>query len=98
MSLHLGVSPVSHSAFSQRRMQLKHTAFIELNQNAVVDVMYGDEDYQTYKGMRVLGIDGSKIMLPSTPSVIGEFGEISYSNKAKVEGKHAYGECDVRHT
>ncbi|MDD2814248.1 MAG: hypothetical protein PHP00_00695 [Thiotrichaceae bacterium] len=39
MSLHWGVSPVSHSAFSQRRMQLKHTAFIELNQKAVVDVM-----------------------------------------------------------
>jgi len=95
MSLHLGVSPVSHSAFSQRRMQLKHTAFIELNQKAVVDVMYGDEDYQTYKGMRVLGIDGSKIMLPSTPSVIGEFGEISYSNQAKVEGKHAYGMASV---
>jgi len=94
MSLHLGVSPVSHSAFSQRRMQLKHTAFIELNQKAVVDVMYGDEDYQTYKGMRVLGIDGSKIMLPSTPNVIEEFGEISHSN-AKQAGKHAYAMASI---
>jgi hypothetical protein len=34
-------------------------------------------------------------MLPSTPSVIGEFGEISYSNKTKVEGKHAYGMASV---
>ena len=44
MSLHLGVTPVSHSAFSQRRMQLKHTAFIELNQKAVVEVRRRSSD------------------------------------------------------
>ncbi|MDY6993852.1 MAG: hypothetical protein SVR94_14795, partial [Pseudomonadota bacterium] len=38
----LSIPSISHSAFSQRRAQLKHTAFIELNQKAVVDVQYGD--------------------------------------------------------
>lgn len=96
MSMHLGVEPVSHSAFSQRRMQLKHTAFIELNEKAVVNVMYSDDDYQTYKGMRLLAIDGSKLMLPSTPSVIGEFGEIPYGfAKSETIGKHAYALASV---
>ena len=96
MSMHLGVEPVSHSAFSQRRMQLKHTAFIELNEKAVVNVMYGDDDYQTYKGMRLLAIDGSKLMLPMTPSVIETFGEIPYGfAKSETVGKHAYALASV---
>ncbi len=71
---------VTNSAFTQARANLHHTAFIELNQKAVADVMYGDDNIKLYKGMRVLGIDGSKVLLPDTPDIINEFDQISYSN------------------
>jgi hypothetical protein len=45
------------------RRNLRHTAFIELNQKAVVDVMYSDDLIKLYKGMRVMGVDGSKIVI-----------------------------------
>ena len=82
---------VSNSAFTQARANLDYRAFIELNQKSVVDVMYSDNNIKTYKGMRVLGIDGSKIILPSTPSIIDEFGEVSYgSKKTFTQGDYSY--------
>jgi len=30
--------------------------------NAIVDVMYSDNNFKCYKGMRVMAIDGSKIV------------------------------------
>ena len=86
------IAPVTDSAFTQARSKLHHTAFIELNQKAVYDVMYSDRNIKLYKGMRVVGIDGSKVLLPHHKSVIEEFGEISYSNDhPDVTGSHAYG-------
>ncbi|MCP4697922.1 MAG: hypothetical protein GY862_13880, partial [Gammaproteobacteria bacterium] len=87
---------VSNSAFTQARANLYHTAFIELNRKAVVDVMYSDDNIRLYKGMRVLGIDGSKVLLPDTPDIINEFDQISYSNDhPDVTGSHAYGLASV---
>ena len=86
------VEPATAGAFTQARANLRYTALIELNQKAVVNVMYRDDDIKLYKGMRILAIDGSKILLPQHDSVIKEFGEISYSNDhPDVQGAHAYG-------
>ncbi|NJO16060.1 MAG: hypothetical protein HC877_10005 [Thioploca sp.] len=91
LSHQLDLPSISHSAFSQRRTQLKHTAFIELNQTAVVEVQYGDGEFKRYKGMRILSIDGSKILLPDTAEVIHTLGGIRYSNDhPNVPGHHAY--------
>lgn len=70
--------PVSSSAFTQARSHLLHTAFIELNQKAVVDVCYGDGDYQRYGGFRLLGIDGSQVHLPDTPAIREAFGTVDH--------------------
>jgi len=87
---------VTNSAFTQARSHLRHTAFIELNQKAVVDVMYGDDNIKLYKGMRVMGIDGSKILLPESTEITEEFGEISYSNDhPDVKGSHNYALASV---
>ena len=87
---------ISNSAFTQARANLKYTAFIELNQKAVVDVMYSDDNIKLYKGMRVLGIDGSKILLPDTTDITNEFGQISYSNDhPEVKGSHTYAMASV---
>jgi hypothetical protein len=94
----LGVGPVSKSAYSQARRHLKHTAFIELNQKAIVDVTYQDDQYQRYWGYRVLGIDGSKIILPDSDSIYDSFGKIKQTSGQKggeVIGYYSYGLASV---
>jgi Transposase DDE domain len=88
----LGMEEVSASAYSQARYKLKHTAFIELNQKAIVDVVYQDQDFKTFWGKRLLAIDGSKIRLPNTEEICAEFGTIAYSQGegSDVQGEHPY--------
>ena len=69
---------VSKVAYSKARRKLKHTAFIELNKEAVIKTMYEDGDYQTWHGHRVLAVDGSKIILPDNKDTIAEFGTWHY--------------------
>jgi hypothetical protein len=91
LSLTLNQESVSNSAFTQARANLDYRAFIELNKKCVVDVMYSDNNIKTYKGMRVLGIDGSKIILPFTQNIINEFGDISYgSENTFAQGTYSY--------
>ena len=54
------------SALSQARSKLRHTAFIELLEQCVVKVMYGDGDYKKFKGYRLLAIDGSTLHMPKS--------------------------------
>jgi len=63
---------VTKSAFTQARRHLKATAFITLNQKAVLDVFYDDDNYQKAWGFRLLAIDGSKIHLPNTTEIVKE--------------------------
>lgn len=76
--MNFSLETVSNSAFTFALANLSYTAFIELNQYAFVDVMYSDDNIKLYKDMRVIGIDGSKILLPDVPDVIKEFGQIPY--------------------
>ena len=89
----LGLEEVTGSAYSQARYKMKHTAFIELNQKAIVDVVYQDGDFKTFWGKRVLAIDGSKIRLPNNLDICGEYGTIAYSQgeDSEVQGEHPYG-------
>ena len=93
----LGVETVTASAYSQARYKLKHTAFIELNQKAVVETMYGDGDYKRFWGFRIVAVDGSKIVLPDTEEVCEEFGTIAYSGgkTAEIEGERPYALASV---
>lgn len=52
---------------------MKHSAYIELNEE-LVKGFYTGEDYKQYKGYRLLAIDGTRIQLPNRESVIKEFG------------------------
>lgn len=65
---------VSNTAYSKARAKLRHTAFIELNKMCVLPAVYEDGDYETYKGLRVLAVDGSKIMVPDNASTNAYFG------------------------
>jgi hypothetical protein len=90
-------APVTASALSQARYKFKHSAFIELNTNAVVGTVYGDGDYRTFWGLRVLAVDGSKVLLPDSEDVCQEFGTIAYSNGsvATIEGARPYALASV---
>lgn len=93
----LNAKPVTASAYSQARYKLKHTAFIELNQKAVVETMYGDDRYLTFWGFRILGVDGSKVILPDSDDVRQAFGTIAWSSgKASgQQGERPYGLASV---
>lgn len=86
---------VTASAFSQARHRLKHTAFVEINREAVVHVCYADGDHRLHHGFRLLAIDGSTIRLPDFPDVADAFGEIGYTQGEAVAGVHAYGHASV---
>ena len=87
----------TNSAFTQARRHLRYQAFIALNQKAIIDVLYGDQNYRGFKGFRVLSVDGSKIHLPNAPEIYEEFGTIEFVNgKTKeVMGQRGYGLASV---
>jgi hypothetical protein len=92
---------IDKSAYSKARRKLKHAAFIELNQEAVIRTMYEDGDYQTLYGLRILAVDGSKIQLPTNPETEKEFGSFDYygmpshSKGSMVSGRHSYALASV---
>jgi hypothetical protein len=67
---------VTASAYSQARNKLRHTAFKELSED-IVDLYYNDPDnIKLWKGYRLLGVDGSVIILPKSSAITEEFGDI----------------------
>jgi len=64
---------VSKSAFSQARKKLKHSAFIELNQEQG-GYFYEHYEAKKWHGYRLLAIDGSMADLPNTAELRDHFG------------------------
>ncbi|MCB0181414.1 MAG: transposase [Anaerolineae bacterium] len=94
----LALPLVSKSAYSQARQHLSHTAFMELNQVGVVEPMYSDNEYERYWGYRVLGIDGSRVILPDSEAIYEGFGRIkrtSGKKGVKGEGHYSYAQASV---
>ncbi len=67
--------PVSKSAFSQARKKLKHECFVDLNQRFTKLYYQEKQAVKTWRGKRLLSIDGTTLHLPRTESVKGYFGE-----------------------
>jgi hypothetical protein len=93
---------VTGMAYSKARRKLKHSAFIALNQGAVVDPMYagGPDSYRTLHGLRVLAIDSSVVILPSNPATAAAFGTAGYASqtptgKPDVRSTYVYGRASV---
>jgi hypothetical protein len=85
-------STVTASAYTQARKKLKHTAFIELNNN-IVDIYYSDNNIKTWRGFRCLGCDGSKIILPDAPEIADAFGRIKIKNQHGCYDDFTQGIC-----
>ena len=90
--------PVTASAWSQARLKLSHTAFIELNQQAILEPVYAagsDFGVERWRGHRLVGIDSSLIHLPNTPEVGREFGWVACQNQEGPCGRYAQGRLSV---
>jgi len=62
------------SAFSHARSKLQPTAFVELNRR-LLGLAAGlcSDHVETWKGYRMVGLDGSTLQLPDTPGIRAEF-------------------------
>lgn len=88
------LEPASASAWSQARLKLAHTAFIELNQQAVVEPFYAGAG-QTWRGHRLVAIDSSWLHLPSTEPLGREFGWVECKNQKGPCGRYVQGRLSV---
>lgn len=77
---------VSSSAYHQARKKFKHTAFVELNEDAI-EVFYENSKVKRWKGYQVYGVDASQIILPTTEELEGKFGSILIKN-AHIESSY----------
>lgn len=75
------IRTATKSAFTKSRARLKHEAFIELNDN-VNQTFYNEAPYLVWNQMRLLSVDGTRLVLPNHKSVIEEFGEHSFGPNA----------------
>jgi hypothetical protein len=83
---------VTAGAFAQARAKLSHTAFIALNDEAVLATFYGPDNaaqVRRWRGHRLGGIDGSLVHLPGGEALGRHFGWVETAN--------GRGPCAVRH-
>jgi hypothetical protein len=67
------IREATKGAFTQARAKLNPWAFQRLNEVAV-DTFYDEAEYYTWHDMRVLAVDGTRLLLPNHPTVKEEFG------------------------
>ena len=80
---------VTPGAWMQARAKLRHTAFIELNQVAVLDVFYGGpEPVALWLGHRLLAVDSSTVRMADCGPLFAFFGGHEPSNQS--------GSCGLR--
>ena len=68
-----GVSSVTKQAFSSARKKLSPKVFILLNQK-LLEEFYSDNIIITFKGLRLLAVDGSTLRLPNDSKLRNEYG------------------------
>jgi len=80
-SSEFNIRAATKSSFTKARAKLKHAAFIELNDN-VNQTFYAEAPYIVWNQMRLLSVDGIRLVLPDHKSVVEEFGEHSFGPNA----------------
>ena len=85
-----GVEPsVTGGGWTQARAKLRHTAFVELNQQVLLPSAYAPAQaagLRLWRGHRLVGFDGSDLRLPLSPSVEQEYGRVQVTNQTGVTG------------
>jgi hypothetical protein len=86
-----GSPKVNASSWCAARLKLRHSAFIELNERAVLEVVYGGKSgfaVRRWKGHRLMGIDSSLVRLPQEEALGQEFGWVECSNQQGSSGRY----------
>jgi hypothetical protein len=79
--------PVTSGAVTHARAKLKDSAFIELNQQCVLQTVYhSDRPIQRWRGHRLIGVDSSLLRLPESDELGQEFGWQETSNQHGATG------------
>jgi len=81
--------PVTPGAWTHARAKLKHTAFLELNEQIVLPVLYSPErepQLRRWHGHRLLGIDSSILRLPNSQELLDQFTVVETSNARGQSG------------
>ena len=89
---------ITPASWCEARLKLRHTAFIELNERAILDVVYrGQSDFvvRRWRGHRLLAIDSSLIRLPNRKALGKEFGWVQCSNQAGISGQYPQARLSV---
>jgi hypothetical protein len=75
------IREVTKGAFSRARSRLDPSVFVHLNRTAIKE-FYSTTEVYTWEEMRILSVDGTRVMLPNHPSVRSDFGVYSFGPKA----------------
>lgn len=75
------IREATKGAFTQARAKLKPEAFKHLNDIAV-NTFYEEAEYYVWHNMRLLAVDGTRLVLPNHPTVVEEFGVHQFGPKA----------------
>jgi hypothetical protein len=86
-------SYVTKQTFSKARQKISPTAFIKMS-DEIIKWFYKDTDFKTYKGYRLLSIDGTILEINNTESLREKFGYIE-NQSMKVARARASGLYDV---
>ena len=70
---------VSKQAFSKARKKLSPMVFTSLNQK-LLEEFYTDNEFKTFKGFRLLAIDGSTLRLPQSVNLYDFYGTNDHDN------------------
>lgn len=75
------IREATKGAFTQARAKLNPWAFQRLNE-VTSNAFYKEAEYYAFHQMRVLGVDGTRLVLPNHPSIKEEFGEHQFGPNA----------------
>lgn len=84
------IRAVTKGAFTQARAKLNPWAFKRLNEVAV-NSFYDGAEYYVWHNMRLLAVDGTRLVLPNHPTVAEEFGVHQFGPKANSPRSLAMG-------
>ena len=88
----------TRTAWSHARLKLRHSAFVALNDRAVLQVVYADRAHprlRLWRGHRLLAIDSSLVRLPNQEKLGQEFGWVECSNQNGETGRYPQGRLSV---
>lgn len=89
---------LSAGALTHARAKLSAEVFVELNRQAVLPTIYGDENrqlVQRWHGHRVLGVDSSVLRLPKNEAVAQKYGWMECSYQHMVPERYAQARMSV---